>query len=174
MTQKPALLQRARERQPQPKESPQGGGFKKPDVSAFVPPEAKDAVDRVVAAGMRVMFSPAMREELQAEVQRDAPPAQKLAESVTGLMLTLDAQSQGGIPMPAIFPAALQLMGEGAEVLAAAGQPVSQEQFNEAALMAFVLLGKKLGATDDQLMATAEQAAGGQQAPQEPVPTEEV
>lgn len=152
MAQVPALMQRARERAP---------AFKKPDIAAFTPPDQKDAVQRVVAAGMRLMFSPEMREELQAEVQRDAPPAQKMAESVTGLMLTLDGQSKGGIPLGAMFPAAMELLGEAAEVLSAAGQQVQQNDYNEAAQRMFVLMGKKLGATDEQLMQGAEQAIGG-------------
>lgn len=134
--------------------------FKKPDISGFVPPEARDAVDRVVAAGQKLMYSPDMRQELQAEVQRDAPPAQKMAESVTGLLLTLDKQSQGGIPMAALFPAAMELMGEAAEVLAAAGQPVTQTDYNEAAQQMFVMISRKLGIDDEQIMGAAEQAAG--------------
>ena len=144
--------------------------FKKPDISGFVPPEARDAVDRVVAAGQKLMYAPEMRQELQAEIQRDAPPAQKMAEAVTGLLLTLDKQSQGGIPMAAMFPAAMELMGEAAEVLSAAGQPVTQEDYNEAARQMFVLIGRKLGASDDQLMQGAEQVvgqAGGENEPNE-------
>lgn len=134
--------------------------FQKPDISQFIPPEAKDAVDRVVAAGTKLMYSPDMRQELQAEIERDVPPAQKMAEAVTGLILTLDKQSKGGIPVQALFPAAMELMGEAAEVLAAAGQPVTQEDYNEAARQMFVLIGRKLGASDEQLMQGAEQIAG--------------
>lgn len=149
---KPPLMQKAR--------LLESAKFKKPDISGFIPPEAKDAVDRVVAAGTKLMYSPDMRQELQAEIDRDVPPAQKMAEAVTGLILTLDKQSQGGIPVQALFPAAMELMGEAAEVLAAAGQPVTQEDYNEAARQMFVLLGRKMGATDEQLMQGAEQIAG--------------
>lgn len=133
-----------------------GGGFKKPDVSQFVPPELADAVDRVVAAGHKIMYSPDMREELRAEVQRDAPTPQKLAEAVVGLLLTLDKQAKGGIPNGALFPAAIKLLGEGADLLSAAGQAVSQEDFNEAARMSFVLIGTKLGAKPEQIMQAAQ------------------
>ena len=175
MAQVPSLLQKARERQAAtPKEGADGGGgsFKKPNMDQFIPPEAKDAVQRVVAAGMKVMFNPEMRQELMEQVDSPAPVPQKLAEAVTGLMLTLDKQSQGGIPIAAIFPAGMELMAEGAGVLQAAGQPVSQEDFNEAARMMFVLMGRKLGASDEDLMGAAEQAAGGAggepEAPPEP------
>lgn len=133
------------------------GGFQKPNIDAFIPPETKDAVDRVVAAGMRMMYAPAMREDLQAEIARDAPVPQKLAESTAGLVLTLDQQAKGGIPVQAIFPAAVGLLGEASEVLAAAGQPVTQEDYNAAALQVFAILGRKMGASDDEIMQTASQ-----------------
>lgn len=136
-------------------------GFKKPDTAQFTPPELKDVVQRVAAAGVKLMYSPDMRDELAGEVQRDAPAAQKMAESVTGLLLTIDSQAKGGIPMGALFPAGLELLGEAGEVLTSAGQAVTQDQFNEAAQLLFVMVGKKLGASDEQLMQTAEQAAGG-------------
>lgn len=164
MAQTPSLLQKARERAP---------AFKRPDIGQFVPEEAKDAVARVVAAGQKLMFSPAMRDELDAEVQRDTPPAQKMAEAVTGLVLVLDKQSKGGIPVPAIFPAAMELLGEAADVLIAAGQPVDQAAYNEAAQRLFVLLGRKMGATDEQLMGAAEQAIGGGAPPEDEAETAE-
>jgi hypothetical protein len=126
--------------------------FKKPDIAQFIPPEMKDAVDRIVAAGVKVIFNPATREQVMEQVNSREPVAKKMATSVVGLLLTLDKKSKGGLPMAAIFPAALELLGESAEVLVAAKQPVTQADFNEAAQMALVLLAKKLGASDEQIM----------------------
>lgn len=134
--------------------------FKRPDIGSFIPPELKDAVARVSAAGQRLMYSPDMRDELLQAVQSEAPVPQKMAENVAGLILTLDSQSSKGIPEGAIFPAALDLLAEAAEVLTEAGTKVTTEEYNEAARMLFVILGRKLGIPDEQLMATAEQAAG--------------
>lgn len=134
--------------------------FKRPNVEQFIPEQARDAVQRVVAAGMKVMYAPEMRQEIIKEVQSDAPTAQKMAESVTGLMLMLDRKSQGGIPLQAIFPAAMELLGEAGEVLSAAGEPVTQADYNEAAQMLFINIGRKLGASDEQMMGAAQQAAG--------------
>ncbi len=144
------IMDKARER----------GAFKRPDIAALIPKGMEDTVARLAAAGQRLMYSPDMRDELQAEVGRDAPNAQKMAEAVSGLMLTLDAKSKGGIPEAAIFPAALDLLGEAAEVLAASGQAVTQEDYNDAARQVFVLLGRKLGYDDEQLMGAAAQGAG--------------
>jgi hypothetical protein len=134
--------------------------FKRPDVRSFISsPQIQDAVDRVVAAGRKIMFAPAMRDELKAEINRPVPVPQKLAEGVVGLMLMLDGKSKGGIPMEALFPATIELLGEASEAMAAAGQPVDQETFNEAARMAFVLMARKLGASDEDIMGAAQSAA---------------
>jgi hypothetical protein len=152
------LMQRAQE----------PAGFTRPDTAQFVPEEQQDAYARVVAAGQKLMYSPEMREELKAEVQREAPVPTKMAEAVTGLMLTMDKQSKGGLPMPVIFPAGLELLSEAAEVLIAAGQPVTQEDWNEAARQMFVIMGRKFGAKDEEIMAAAAKSLGGQGAEQAP------
>lgn len=130
--------------------------FEPMDWRAHTPQDQMDVVERVIAAGAKLMYSPDMRDELRQAVQADMPVDQKLADNVVGLLLTLDQKAQGGLPVGALFPAAMGLMNEAAEVLAAAGQPVSQEAYNDAALRAFVLIGKKLGGTDEQI----QQAAG--------------
>lgn len=165
-----SLMQRARQQGSAPR-TEEPGKFQRPNIDQFIPEDVKDSVARVVAAGMRIMYSPGMRDEVQKAIQSDAPMGQKLAENVTGLLLTLDQQAKGGIPVKAIFPAAMELLGEAAEVMSAAGQPVTQEDYNDAARRMFVLIGQKLGATGEQLMGAAEQAlAGAQQAPQAPAP----
>lgn len=142
-------------------EPDKAGAFKAPDWRPFTPPEQVDAVERILAAGMKLMYSEGMRDELRQAVESEAPMPQKLAENTAGLLLTLDNQAQGGIPLPAMFPAGMALLGEAVEVVQAAGQEVGQEDFNDAALLLFAILGKKLGATDEQLMAVAQQAASG-------------
>lgn len=130
-----------------------GGGatYTKPDISQFVPPDDKDTVDRVVAAGMRLMYAPETRDELASQVQRDDPVPQKLAENAVGVLLMLDQQARGGIPAAAIVPATLELLGECAEVLSAAGEQVTQQDYNDAMRVAIVLIGRKLGADDGQI-----------------------
>lgn len=151
MAQKPALLERAKQK---------AAGFKRPDVKPLIPPDMVDVVDRVVAAGMRYLYSPAMREEVMQAIQSQEPTPQKLGNNVTGLLLTLDNQTKGGIPQAALFPAGIELLGEAAEVLVAAGQPVTQEDFNTAGLVIFATLAKKLGASDEDVMAAAQQQVG--------------
>lgn len=134
--------------------------FKKPDISALTPENMRDPVERVVAAGMKLMYAPEMKQELMKAVQSQDPVPKKLAENVTGMMLMLDQKAKGSIPIQAIFPAAMELMGEAAEALSAAGQEVTQDDFNEGALMLFSMIGQKMGANQEQLMGAAERAIG--------------
>lgn len=143
------------------KKQAQGEQFAAPDIAQFVPQGMEDAVERIIAAGAKMMYSPQMRDEVMKQVQGDQPIATKLAHNVAGLLMVLDQKAQGGMPVQAIFPAAIGLMGEAASVLQAAGQTVTQEDFNEAARMVFVLLAKKMGASDEQIMEQAGQFAGG-------------
>lgn len=149
------LMQQAQEQEPA------AGTFKKPDIGQFVPDGIKDAVARVIAAGHRILYGQEMAQEVQAAIDSPDPVPKKLADNTAGLLLTLDQQSQGGIPEAAIFPAGMELLGEAAEVLQAAGQTVTQEDYNEAARMLYVTLGQKLGLGEDQLMGAAQQAVGG-------------
>lgn len=154
-----SLMDQARAQRSQPQDS---GALKVPDYRQFTPPEILDDVERIVAAGAKLMYSPELREELHQTVNADMPIDQKLGDSVVGLLLTMDQQAKGGLPAAAIFPAGMGLLGEAAQVLQAAGQKVTQEDFNDAALRMFTIIGKKLGGTDEQIMSAAQQAMGGQ------------
>ena len=162
--QQPPLMQRAKAL------SPGGADFQTPDLSKLVPPELRDTVDRIVAAGQKIMYSPDMREELMNEVNRDVAMPQKLAEGVVGLVLTLDKQTKGGLPMAAIFPAELELLAEAAGVAKAAGQNVSQQDFNDAAMMMAVITAQKMGAKDEEIMGEAQKWVGGPAEGGEPGP----
>ncbi len=145
-----AITQKARERDP----------AKRLGARPFIPKGMEDIVARISAAGQRIMYSPDMRDELKAAVTSKAPIAQKLAESVTGLMLTLDQKMPGGIPEEALFPAALDLLGEASDVLTEAGQKVTHTEYGQAALLMFILMARKLGYSDEQIMGVAAKAVG--------------
>ncbi|MBQ1765096.1 MAG: hypothetical protein IIZ92_19665 [Aquincola sp.] len=142
--------------------APAAGSFKRPDIGAMIPAEIKDVVERVHAAGLRIMTSPEMRQEVMNAIQSQDPTPKVLAENVTGLLLTLDQkaaeQGQPGIPPGALFPAGMELLGEAGEAMVAAGRPVSQDDFNTAAMMMYGMVGEKLGLSQDELMQGAAQS----------------
>lgn len=182
-----ALMQRAAKKvEPENGETPQHEGaeapavereedapgekFKKPDITQFIPEQARDAVERVVAAGARLLYSPQMREDVLAATKLDMPMPERLAMSTAALMQTLDEKSRGGIPLEAMFPAGMELLGEAAEIMSASGQAVTQADFNQAALQLSVLMTKKLGASDEEAMQVHEQMLAGGPGAAQPQP----
>lgn len=149
-----ALMKKAAEKAQQAKS---GKGFTRPKIN--VPPEMQDAVDRIVAAGMKLIYSPSMKDERDAALQSDDPIAKVLATNVVGLTLVLDQQSQGGIPEQALLPAALELLLDVADMMVKAGKTVTQDDINDAALMMHVMIAKKLGVSDEEVMNGARQGA---------------
>ncbi|MEO6363924.1 MAG: hypothetical protein ABIO71_11885 [Caldimonas sp.] len=131
---------------------PEGEPFAARDPRQFVPADQHDAIDRTVAAGMKLMYSSEMADERQAAIKGQEPVPKRIADNVTGLMLTLDGHSKGGIPPAVIFPAAVMLASEAATLLSKAGQQVTQQDYSESLQILYVQLGKKLGASDDELM----------------------
>lgn len=126
MVQTPSLLQKAKERAP---------AFEKPDVAALIPEGQEDAVGRVVAAGLKIAYHPSMRQQLLESVQGDEPVPVKLGDNVAGLMLMMQKRAKGGgIPPAVMLPAAMELLGEAAEMLSAAGETVTREDFNDGAI----------------------------------------
>lgn len=144
-------------------------GFTRPDISKSIPPEQQDAVARIVAAGMKAMYAPEMREQILEVVKSQEPTPKKLAESVVGLLLMLDQKAQQNgqaLPVEALPYAAVELLGEAADILTAAKQPVSDEDFKAACTMAVWHIARKMGASDDEIVNGLDQAGQPTQAPQ--------
>ena len=151
------------------------GGFTPPPVESFVPEEHLDAVQRVVAAGMKLVYQGDMAEDVKAELARDVPVAQMLAEASVGWLLILDKQAPQGIPEHILAYALQALVGEAAEIATQSGRAVSADEFEDAVMLAHQLMARKLGYNDEQIMQGAQQGmqqAGAQAAPAGPAPEE--
>ena len=146
------------------KAQPSGEGFTAPPVESYTPPEALDAVQRVVAAGMKLVYRKDMAEDVKAEVARDVPTGQMLAQAAVGWLLMLDKQAPQGIPENIMAYSLQALVGEAAEIAVGAGRPVSQGEFEDGVMLGHQLMARKLGYNDEQIMQGAQQ--GGQPSPQ--------
>lgn len=140
--------------------------FTRPDIAPFIPKGHEDAVARLVAAGMKMMYAPDMKDEVLAAVQSPDPVGKKLGENAAGIVLSLMQKAEGKMPQEAMFPAAAELMSECAEMLIAAGEQVSQEDWKDGFMTLIAVIGKQLGGTDDQIMeAMGAPGMGGEEAP---------
>jgi hypothetical protein len=145
-----------------PKGAPQ---YKSKAVEA-VPQNLRATFERVVLAGMKIFYSPKMKQMIQQEIAKPGPVEKKLAEGVAGLMALIDSQAKKGLPREILIPAGIELLYEVAEFLSETGQiKVTPEQLQQAATYLAVIIAKRYGASDQQIQQML-QAQGGQAAAQ--------
>lgn len=82
-------------------------------------PEEQAAYERVVLAGMKVLYSQETHQNI-VQMLGQGEPAEAMATAVTIVMSQLDERSGGKIPEVVIFPAAAELLGQVAEIAEAA------------------------------------------------------
>jgi hypothetical protein len=82
-----------------------------------MPPELQEAYERVVIAGMKVMFSKESHKLMLDELQKEGPMGQKLGVGIAGLMLLLVKESNGSIPPEVIIPAGINLLTRAADFI---------------------------------------------------------
>lgn len=98
-----------------------------------VPPELKSAYERIVLAGMKVMFDKNTHEMAMQALQGDGPIEQRLAKGISDLMTILWKQSNGSMPPQLIVPAAIELMLEAADFINESGsEQINEQQLGEA------------------------------------------
>lgn len=80
-------------------------------------PSQQQQLQRIVTAGMKVMFSPQTRAMMQKIVQTPGNVAQKVATSVAGLLGILMKESGNAMPKQLLIPAGVLLIAHAAEFL---------------------------------------------------------
>lgn len=82
-----------------------------------VPPELQNAYDRVVIAGLKVMFNKESHRMMLEELKQPGPVSDRLGTGIAGLMLILIKQSNGTLPPQVVIPAGMELMMQAVEFL---------------------------------------------------------
>lgn len=75
-----------------------------------IPPDMQEAYDRVVVAGMKIMFSKETHRIMLKEMQKEGPVGQRLGQGVAGLMLIMVKESNNTMPPQIIIPAGIELL----------------------------------------------------------------
>ena len=109
-----------------------------------MPPELQEAYDRVVTAGMKVMFSKESHRIMLQEIQRPGPLDKRLGRGIAGLMLLLFKESNGSIPPNVIIPAGVKLLMEAVDFLRDSGleKPTNADIGNGMEIMISTILEK--------------------------------
>lgn len=91
-----------------------------------VEPQFQAALDRVIVAGRKLLYSPQMAPQIQQQMQGPGAPGEKIGKGVVGLMAILLDKSNGTLPPQIVIPAATVLVAEAGELLQASESDVAE------------------------------------------------
>lgn len=101
-------------------------------MQALLEGKLGDAYERVVTAGMKMMYAPENAEMIQGLILNDEiPVANKLGEGIANLLIMMDNQGNGTIPKEILIPVGVTLMFEAADYLYEVGIEVTEEDLGK-------------------------------------------
>lgn len=117
-----------------------------------MPPELQDAYDRVVLAGMKIMFGKDSHKLMLKEMQKPGPVGQKLGQGIAGLMLILFKESNNSMPPSVLIPAGIQLLMQAVDFMRKAGvEKVTNADIGDAMELMISTLLEKFGASPEKV-----------------------
>ena len=137
------------------------------------PPQVPQ-LQRIVVAGMKVMFDPKTHKMMLEELHKPGELSMRLGQSIAGLMGILLKESNNSLPPQLIIPAGVVLLAHAADFVAKTGTDISDKDVGDA-MQVFVHVVLHMNGMDSQKMA----ALGEQQlqkqggAPESEAPAEE-
>jgi len=97
-------------------------------MQALLEGKLGDAYERVVTAGMKMMYAEENAEMIQGLILNDeVPVANKLGEGIANLLVMMDNQGNGTIPKEILIPVGVTLMFEAADYLYEVGVEVTEQ-----------------------------------------------
>lgn len=134
-------------------------------TEAKVLPKFKGAFDRIISAGLKVMYSPETHDMMVSQLGEQNPPEINVGEGVAKLMGILWHEGKGTLPMQAFIPASLILLCEGMDFAEKAGKiQVTPDTLAAATKELMSSLMQILGITPEKIQAAKAQAQPAQQA----------
>lgn len=118
--------------------------------------EEQDQYDRVVMAGMKVMFeNETTRNQIADRLKADKEhPAKSLADTASMLMIQLDQQTDGNIPETVILPAAVELLEQLSDFADSLDIfPIDEAVMNHAGQLMVTSLGEQYGVEPEDIQA---------------------
>lgn len=82
------------------------------DMETKIPPDRKEAWNRILAAGMKFLFDAKTNPMVNEYLEGEGDIATNLGEGAAGLIAFLDKESKGALPKELVIPAGIALMIE--------------------------------------------------------------
>ncbi len=130
-----------------PAENGAAGDTIDPFEKVYDTPEEQDAVDRVVGAGSKIIYSEQGTQSILESLKSGDPP-ESIARTAFNLMMSLDQKSKGTIPEDAMMPAAVKLLALIAELGSKGGAIQTDANTVPQAMQHLVALGIENGIID--------------------------
>ena len=125
-----------------------------------VPDARKNAVEKLVMAGQKVMFDPKTHDGIMQQFDGIEAESEthKIAVGVAGLLLRLSEKAKGPLPVPALVPTAAILALDALEFLGEAGKiEVTVENAKQVVLDTNAVMAQKLDVGTPEKMAQAKE-----------------
>ena len=121
----------------------------------------RDAYNRIVQAGTKVIYDKATFTELSKEIRQAQDPVTEIAEGMIGILGILYKQSRKTMPIPAMVTAGMSLLLDALDFAEQAGLvKIDKAQLNKATTHYLNSLLPKFGLTPDKIDATLGQLGG--------------
>lgn len=140
-----------------------GAGKITPDMlraKMHVGPQQGRQLDRMVLAGLKVMFSKQSHHMMMEVMNGPDPAAYKLSQGVCGLLGLLMRESKNSLPPNLLVPAGMILMAHAAEFLRKSGEEVSDKDIGDGIQMMTNTLLHSAGLSGDKVAAAGAKGMG--------------
>jgi len=123
-----------------------------------IPADLQEGFDRVVLAGMKVMFSEETHSQVLQQLEGQGPIAQKLGQGVAGLMLMLFKESNQTMPPQLLIPAGIELLMQAVDFVKRGGlaKPTDKDIGDAMQIMIEVIM-EKFGQSPDKIASLVDQ-----------------
>jgi hypothetical protein len=128
-----------------------------------LPQGMEAAYDKIIKAGIKVMFDPTTRDETMSFIEESGGDPMKMAEGVTAVVVSLFQQSNDTMPPNLLIPAGIELLVHAADVAKAGGMDIPKEAIAEAMSQVVQQILTKFGATPEQMQKMMSGMDSGQQ-----------
>lgn len=123
-----------------------------------IPPELKSAFQRLVAAGLKVMYSEETHQDVMNMLPKDGTPAENLGHGIARLVSLLFQQSNQTAPPQLLIPLGLYLLTDAAEFVQQSGDmDISDQEVGDATIVMITDIFKMAGGSPDQVMQLIDQ-----------------
>jgi hypothetical protein len=123
-----------------------------------IPPDLQEGFDRVVLAGMKVMFDEKTHGMVLEQLEGPGPMAQKLGQGMAGLMLMLFKESNQTMPPQLLIPCGIELLMQAVDFVKRGGLgKVTDKEVGEAMQIMIDVILEKFGQSPDKIASLVDQ-----------------